>query len=479
MTILNHIQCIISFWDEKTGKRFIDFVKSPYFNKNEVISLLAEGIVRYSKLLLQKEMDEVDFWEKIFPHESFMPYKKHRLYTKLLSLIEDFLIVHQSLQNKPYNRKVLIENYIEKQYEKLVGIEIERYMIELKKISYVNNTYLRNILELEELRLTHSWQLQRRGKHHSDIFNPLIQALDNYYYFYRLELCTYLQYIQIMQYTDTTEESENFIPKTLALIEQNPYILDSPHAKVYYYIVKMYQESVDFSLEILQVIKQFESSFEDRELLTNIFTHLRSFHIFKAQKGNEISLASINALYQASIEKGLMYNKSGYVMVSVFLNYIQFSITIDPKSNVIRSFIDKYIPRIQPNSQEDVLRIAEAIQAFDQEDYTLVHKKIRQAKMPDVIINLQVRRLEMKTYYEQHDIDSVIHTLNSFRVFLQRCDNLQAHIIQANRNFASELKRLIDIKFKDIAITKEAIARMKEMDFLVEYWWLKEKWEGH
>lgn len=477
MTIPHHIQSIIFAWDDKTCKRFIEFVKSPFFNKHEVITLLAEGLIKYRKQLLQKDWNETAFWEIVFPKELYVPYKKHRLYSKVLTLIEDFIIVQQSLQDNAHHRKSLIDNYIENQHQKLADTEIKKYALELRKGSTLNNGHLKNVLELEELRLSHSWQFQRRGKLKSDIFNPLIKALDSYYYIYRLELCTYLQYLQNMQYTDTIEQSENFIPKTLALIEKNPYILNSPHAKAYYYIVKMYHESIDFSFEIIDLIKKYESSFKADEL-TNIFTHLRSFHIFKAQKGNETSLYSITALYETCIDKGWIYNTSGYIMVSIFLNYIQFSIYLNSGNDVINTFINAYKIKIHPNYREDVLLIAQAMQAFVKADYSQVIKKLQLAKVPDVMVNLQVRRLEMKTYFETEEIESLISAINAFRVFIQRCDNLQTHIVQANRNFASELRRLVESKYIDTRANKEAMTRMKDMDFLVEYWWLKEKWEG-
>lgn len=473
MTILHHIHTIISAWDNKRSIRFMQFVSSPFFNEHENITKLAEAFIFVQK----KEWNELSFWENAFPNEQFASYQKHRLSHAVLNLIESFLIVEQTLKDFPHNRKILIDHYIKSQQKDVADLEIEKYGVALNESLTFNKEHLKQVLEWEELRLSHSWQFERRGSLKRDIFTPLINTLDYYYYIYRLELCTYLQYFQNIQHADEVEQVERFIPNTLSLIEQNPHVLKAPHAKAYYYIVKMYHQSIDFSMEIIAIIEENESVFKLSEL-TNIFTHLRSFHIFKAQKGNALSLTAINSLYQTCIEKGWVYDGNGNIMISIFLNYIQFKSLLSTNNKDTNDFIDKYKSKIKPNLEANTLLIAAAIQAFSKADYTLVIQNVRSAQMPDVMVGFQVRRLEIKTYFEMGDIDRLTNSLNTFRVFIQRCKNIQAHILRANRNFISEIRRIIDCPLITPQIQNEAIERMKKMDFLVEYWWLKDKWQG-
>lgn len=474
MTILHQIHTIISAWDNKRSIRFMQFVSSPFFNEHENITKLAEALIIAQK----KQWNEFSLWDDAFPNETLLPYQKHRLSHAVLSLIESFIIVEENLKDFPHNRKILIKHYLKTQQKDFANLEIEKYGAALNESLTFNKEHLKQVLEWEELRLTHYWQFERRGNLKRNVFTPLINTLDYYYYIYRLEVCTYLQYFQSIQHADEVEQIERFIPNTLSLIEQNPHILKAAHAKAYYYIVKMYHESIDFSMEIIAIIEENEAVFKVSEL-TNIFTHLRSFHIFKAQKGNTLSLTAINSLYQTCIEKGWVYNANGNIMVSIFLNYIQFKILLDVDSQDINHFINTYKAKLKPNYETNTLLIAAAIQAFSKADYALVIQNVRSAHIPDVMVGFQVRRLEIKTYFEMGDIDRLVNSLNTFRVFIQRCKNIQAHILRANRNFISEVRRIIDCPLVTPQIRNEAIERMKKMDFLVEYWWLKDKWQMH
>ncbi len=474
MTILHQIHSIISTWDDKRSIRFMQFVSSPFFNEHENITKLAEAFIIAQK----KQCDEFSFWEKAFPDDILLPYQKHRLSHAVLSLIESFLIVEETLKDFPHNRKILIEHYLKTQQKDFTELEIEKYGAALNESLTFNKDHLRQVLSWEELRLSHSWQFECRGNLKRDVFTPLINTLDYYYYIYRLELCTYLQYFQNIQHPDEVEQVERFIPNTLSLIDKNPHILKAAHAKAYYYIVKMYHESVDFSIEIITLIQENEAVFELTEL-TNIFTHLRSFHIFKAQKGNSLSLTAINSLYKTCIEKGWVYDVNGNIMASIFLNYIQFEILLGVKNEDINNFINTYKVKLKANIKMNILLLAEAFLAFTKTDYPLVITNVRKARMPDVMVSFIIRRLEIKTYFQMGDIDRLINSLNTFRVFIQRCKNIQVHILRANRNFISEVRRIIDCPIITIEIQSEAIERMKKMDFLVEYWWLKDKWQAH
>ncbi len=474
MTIYEKILCFVSFLSEENKKRLVECVDSPFFNTHENLSEWVKGLLIFEdKLKGEEPWEEAYFWEVIFPNQEFSIHRKYRLYRKVVVLLEDFLVTTQALDSFFYRKKTLINYYMEHQCHELAQEEIGQYEAKLRKVAVHDTFYLDAAIEIEGLKVTQSWQFEQRGKFPTALFSPLIKALDNYYYAYRLQLCAHLQYIEGMQ---LSKDNIYYIQHTLSQIEQNITIWVFPHVQAYYYLVKMFQTSTDFSQKIIAVISKHEQEFPLTEL-TSIYARLRGFYTFEAQKGDKDALSTIYNLYKTSIEKGWVYDQHGYIIPNVFLNFLQYSIYFYQNPDFLPQLIEEYSSKIAPTAQESCLLIAEAIAAFVGKNYELVLYNVRTAKMLDVMISLKVRRLEMKTYFEMGDIDSLTNSVNTFRVFIQRCENLQKHIVQANRNFASEVYHLLNAAHIGTAISKKAEIRLKKMDFLVEYWWLKEKWK--
>ncbi|MGH2575420.1 MAG: hypothetical protein ACRDFC_06950, partial [Ignavibacteria bacterium] len=95
-------------------KRFGDFVKSPYHNKNKNLISLYELLSKFSPYFDNHELTREGISKFIYPRENYREQKVDLLVSDFKNLLEDFLIFEEGSKNKIQQKNLLLRAFRER-----------------------------------------------------------------------------------------------------------------------------------------------------------------------------------------------------------------------------------------------------------------------------------------------------------------------------------------------------------------------------
>lgn len=431
-------------------KQLKSFVDSPFFNKNQNLKKLISFIQIHAPSFEGDSFTYQEAYIFVFKNEAFKKDKVIKLMSKLFSLTEQFIIHTRVKKNEVSNKLQLLKYYNQQNLAHYFEMTFAKIKKRQKSSTIKNNQWS-----------YHQFQLEREyaaflGANADDGTGDInLQTTNNALDIFYLEMK--LKYLCCMKNRQrlTSFSYEFTLQKELEIYFQNNPLTQEPLIVVWrnaYHLLSN-QDSEEHYHALKSSLEQFASQIEiiDKRLF---YTYLENTAKFVFPDFFE----ELFSLYQIQIKQGIFYTNS-FFGPPIFKNIVTVALRLN-KLDWTTDFIETHYDKIVPDNKEkgDIYFLCLALLLFEKGKYDDALDILNQAKMVNLYIKLEERRLRLKIYFEMDYHLPFEDGINSFRKFLsENRKDIADYWLEANRNFLNTVYYL----FKTIKNDKKRLHKLK------------------
>ncbi len=447
--------------------RFRQFVRSPYYNQREELSVLLEYFLQFWPDIAAGPLDKEAAFEAVLPGQEYEDKQLRYRMSWLNKLLEQFWLAEQQGSEGLRNSSLLMDQLSERGLHKAYR-QTERQLEEaLKQEESKDAEYFRCRLRWAEAR-ERDFQRKRQRR-----YDPALQEasdqLDRYYFLKRLMFaCAMLDRQAILQ----ADYQPGLSPDWLQHLEAQAFF-GEPLIEIYYFIFKALQEEADES-HFRRLRSKLEEISEkvSRARLQEIYHVTINYCARKIRRGKEAYVGEALQLYTTGIEQGILLEKEE-LSPWTFTNVVKLALRLK-RYGWIENFIQRYAPRLPDAFRENALHynLAELYYYTERHDEAQLH--LNQVAYSDLNYYLGARTMLAKIYYEQDEEEPLLSLLAAFTIFLKRNKELSGQIKQTFLHFCELLYQLVRRRPEKLQPLGE---RIQQTSPLTDKAWLLEQWK--
>ncbi|MGB1207056.1 MAG: hypothetical protein ACPG5B_15530 [Chitinophagales bacterium] len=446
-------------------KQLQEYVYCDFLNKSREAARLCDFI--YQSDNSNAALDKKKAYQYAFQQKTYQDSKMRRLMSALLKLIEDFLLYMYQQANEKKQKINLAEIYFLRGLPKHFNSTIRGCEKLQNADTQINEEYYYRQYLIEDIK---SQYLSRQDKRRTEPnLEQVSHTLDVFYLISKLKkLCAIYVYKNLFKY----EYDVKMLDEILLHIAENDYS-NTPAIPLYYsaLLVLMGKNDKDYFAELKYLLHKHNDSLalqEGKEL------HLiaRNYCIKKLNKGEAKYGQELFELYETGLNNkvlfsdDLLYTWTYKNIVAVGLKLKNFDWT--------EKFIHHYKSFLPTKQREDAFAFNLARLFFEKNEYQQVIQLLNTMKIDELTVQLDVKVILLKTYYELEEWNVLFLLIDSFKIFLRRKKGLGYHK-DNYRNIIKYVKQLSNVNHYD----KEAVQKLKqeitETHLLTEKKWLLQK----
>ncbi len=482
----NNLIRILNSFSRKEMTRFVEFSRSPYFNKHQEVGMLIDYLNKSYPDFNSQNCQRKVIYKSLFPQQKHNQSHLALLFTYSIRLLDKFLIQEQFKENIAYHKVLLLRNLRQRKQYKYYEKTMMSLENELETSQYKNSTHY----NLRFLKASESdAYFTQRSKHENDDSIQLKQNnLDNYYLAEKLrDACEMIVRSNILKVNYSTGLLESVLSEVRRNIK---YYETIPSISVYFHIYQMIVKTGHaYYFEALPVLQKY-SSFFPYEELQNIYNYLQNYCIEQINKGESQFLKETFNLFKDQLDKELLMDENGFLDQWHYKNIVTTAIRLK-EMEWAKQFIENYKERLHPEVVENAYTYNLASYYYSTKQFGQVLDLLVKVEYTDIQYNLGAKSLLLRTYYDLEENEALLSLTRSFKQYLNRnrlipetrrqgMSNLirftnRACSIKANIGFDSktksqkELKKLMEeIQSKDPIINQDWLdSKIEELKRLI------------
>ncbi len=435
---------------------FRDFVASPFFNKNEELSLLYAYLKKCAPNFSARQLKREKVYKKLFPQKQYNEKHLNYLMSFLLKLCEKFLGLTTFYADGSLADAYTLEAFMERGLDKQYQYQNKRVTEELEKRVAKDSHYLYEQYRLHELRNRHF--IQQRLRKNDQNLQLASDYLNLFYLSAKLKLnCEMLDRERILPITYQIEHPQQLLAWKHNNYEQSYHLID-----IYQLIYQLQQtkNNVSHFHTIRQQLNQYEPNFSLQELRI-IFIHLINFCSQQIREGKIELAAEALDLYLEGIRKTILLDK-GILSPWTFKNIIKLQLGLQQYKEA-ETFIQEKYTLLEEGFQSDAYHYNLADLHYRQQQFGPALDHLNQVTFSDIHYNLGSREMLIKIYYDQEEHELCAAQLEAFRIFLLRNNKVPKNIKAPYRNFIDILHTLIKAPPRERHLVAAKIHQTKQV----------------
>ncbi|MEO8666076.1 MAG: hypothetical protein ABI462_11335 [Ignavibacteria bacterium] len=450
---------IIRTFSKDELKSFEDFVRSPYFNKNENVERLFLEIKKYMPDFMNEDLEKEKIWSKLFPEKLYNYGILKNLIFDLGKLCENFLIIEHSRNDEFRNTIDLMTLLCNRGISKVLFSKIDAFEKRLKTMELAGSKYQ----AADYYDTLH--KLQSMKAYSNRLFDPksssyqeIVSAGENFIYSFMIRL--YKLYNNIDAFKDTDnyknailifnflkELNKNFGSNILSNNE-NKTERDQIILKCFFDMnLALYPDAAATNYQ------DFRRSFDDcidlvskadlQDLLVCLSNSLRDR--YSKDPGSQINIQKEKFyIFNLEIEKGT-YLRLNVVDENDFINYMLIAFSLGEFES-IEKFYKKISDKIAEDKKINIDSLTSAYLAFGKKEFNESLKYLSKITHDFFVMKYYVKNLEIMNYYELNDFVSFSYLLDSYKHFLSGNKSVIDHHRQVAEGFFKIVNRMFKVK---------------------------------
>ena len=429
----------------------MDFVASPYFNKNDKTLRLLHYLLRTNSPTFAEATKKLT--------NETPPTKKYilNLMSKLVKLYDCFLAI-EKLTSKPFELKLaVIESYdelnraswFEKNWTKLL-VNCENEMVQ-------DAQQMHKIYRIHRL-MGHSFT-RSDVRQNDENLQVLGNSLDVYYIAEKLRItCEMLNRKNIVN----TPYDIAFVESVIHEIDKNrERYLDFPVINIYYLIYKTFMdESNESHYTDLKVALQKHYHQFNKDEAREMYVFAQNYCIKKINQGSKNYYDEIFQLYKQLLENGV-------ILVDDELSEWDYKNIVTTGTRLrqykwVLQFIEDYRLKLNKSIRKNAHQYNLANFYYSVKDYDKAISLLSMTDFTDVYYALGARSILLKSYYEQNELEAFQSLVQSFKIYLRRNKTISKYQYQTHLNLVKLLDKLFRLKYR--SPTMRTKTKLRELD---------------
>lgn len=457
---------LLNSFSADESRRFIEYISSPFFNKNEKVVKLYRQIIKAGGNPAKLEKEYV--YKKIVRDKTYNDSSMRSLIFTLTHLAEEYLGYINYMQKADINIvRELNARHLDKSFEKKMKLA-EGKLENIKNLN-VEDYYSKYVLSAEQViyNSRNSRYLTVKDKPGKDMmkFNDYLVI-----FFIKSMIANYT----LLVHMETTVS----LPVSLKKLERVMGILKE----------SLSEDMPEFILDLKMLKLLMEGKEEDYFELKRLL--MEKPEISEDLGGNLITLLNYCIAKSYAVDK---FNKEAFDIVKLVLKFkvhaarggymppLMYKNFVIPALRLkeyewAEKFIEDYKSELDPDKKENAYYLSRSNLYFSKGDFKGALESLSRVQNEDIFYKLEIKQILLKIYYELGMYGEAMDLCDTYRHFFPRNSLITEHLSKAAQNFIKFMSKLVKIKTgadkSDIPIM---IKQIKETDEIFARQWLLKK----
>lgn len=454
---------ILASMSEKDRAFFRQFAGAPLFNKEQNVTALYDLVVP----ALDDPPDNAALFAQLYPGEPFNDGRMRYLKAQLYSLLRKYLFVRQP--DMLFEDAAVLRYLQEKKLDDLYRKEENKLQADLQaEWPTESAAYLRRYFLYFEQHNYHT----KTNRVATEYLEQLNLNADLFFIVEKLKLaCTALNLRRLYKVQAETSLLEPILQHVQAsrLHDQHPLL------GIYYHAYQMLASNEVESYHRLKSLLLEENRHYPVNEIKDAYLLAMNFCILEINKGNTGFYKEAFQLYEQGI-RNLILLENGYLSPITYSNAITIALRAGAYDNALQ-FIETNKKILQGSEQESFYFFNLSKYYFDTGNFEKVIELYYQSNIRELILNIQVRVIQVKAFYERNETEICENLIDNLRQLLSRKGILAYHKDNYS-NFCKIFKQMLATNRYDKKALQELQDRTNRLSPLSEKNWLLEKIAG-
>jgi len=429
---------ILRVFNKREIRNLRKWIISPIGNQREDVILLFECLLKDERYQMNNSLSKTDIFDQVYNNVLYDDAKMRQLVFFGMKTLEEYVIYQELRKDEIKARIALADFYRERKLDKIYqkNFKILRKLHE--DHPYRNCDFLKNEYLIQEEEYISSSRSKR------SISLNLQEVSDSLHQTFIAEKLRQSYLMLAHQSVYQTDYKIGLIDEILKEVGQNEVLLNTPAIALYYYGYKSNTEK--------------ENTTHFKNLKKNIFKH---GHLFPKGELRDISMMAINycigqmnrgkdkfireafELYQQGFKNGIfLYNN--FVSPWTFHNVVVAGLKLKDFPSV-QNFINDNQIYLEDKYRESFVNYSFALFYYEKGDYSKAMNYLLHYEHDEMLINLRVKIMLLKIYYQQDEINALESLLGSMRTYLSR-KKIMGYHKEGVKNIIRLTKKLLKVK---------------------------------
>ncbi len=460
---------LLKTFSQAEYKKFRDFVRSPYFNKNKNVIKLNEKLSKFYPAFDDAELDEKNLYRHVFGNLKFDYFRIKNLVSDLYNLAIEFIRLHPN-----------IHTAFDKDYNMLVELRTRKlWNLHKKAVTSLADKF--NSTEIRDSVFLYNNYLLTMEYHLSNVLekpNSIKMIFDEFLSFYEFSMLNLLKFYNLMMHIS----KENNIKLDMKMLDdviryiENNAVSSNPTIEAYKNLVLLAfkrDEKYYFSLKEYFISQYKNISYEDSYY---IIMYLTGYCTDRYNlDGDRRFIKESCDLLELSYRNNMV--TLGELMYPNFINYVKVY-TRAGRADLALKFISDYKDKLPVKLQQSCINLANAYIEFSKKKYSAALGLISKVSLPWIIMKIQVKLMQIELCYHLGYYEDIRSLAESFKKSLLKDESISEDYRISILSFIKHILQLVNInelndkkaREQEISLLRQSVESGQPNHFGIRLW---------
>lgn len=468
---------LLSKLSSKQMKELSDFVKSPFFNKNESVEKLFEYLRVSHPDFKQAKIEKEFIYNKLFSPAEYNDSFMRMLIFRLTELSEKYL-AYSEMTRRPADENIyltgsLLELGLDKNAQRVIN-QTEK---ELKQLKIKEGKYFLKKYEIEKLKHIIYSRSYKATTVKDKPDETLLEESNNLTEFFLIRILQSYRYLLNKGQTVNSHYELDFLPYIMKFLEnEGKHYLKNNIISLLYRQVSLQLDPSDEKLfyGIKNELCSDSTLIEDEDRRDGAIV-LVNLCIERGYKGREEFYRMVLEIDEYLVGRNL-YNrvKGGYFDSEMFMNIVTIALRVG-RVEWAKEFIEINFKKLAPDIMENVRNFTYARLYFKTRELDKALHYISKVTYTDLHMKINARITSITIHYEVGNIEEVLMQIENFRKYIQHDKLLSSGHRKISSNFIKFTGSICKARYSPRINLQELKKSIVECEMVNNRQWLIEK----
>ena len=465
--------------NEEELRLFGDFIRSPYFNKREVLIRLYDLISKHAPDYTSNALKKENIYKKLFPGKEYNEQTLRSRISEFSNLVKEFLADISSKRDEFSKRKYLIEELTRRKKFEMSEKYINETVQHLEKDSKLGQEFFLNKHKMLLEHITLWTATEQKNKALESAYERSELSLNHFF----LDLLKIQSDLICFEIETKKKRGFSFAQLFMEKFDFEGYINilkkknyeHFPIIASYYYgnLSMLHPEEEKYFFQLKDLIYKYYDKFDMSEL-DNFWSMLSNCaYVNFLKKGNRFQL-EVHEINKFFITNNL-YDKNNPFSAIGYQNILINAITANDL-DWGEKFVDEFKEKLAPEVVTNRYNYCKAIICYERKDHEASIAHLNKVKSNFWDLKFSVRLIYLKNFYELGDGDQVSSLINSSRYFFStNNENLPEYVTERFKLTINYISKLSNAKFSGKRLDYGDLKEAENADDCYYKSWVLEK----
>lgn len=442
----------------KDLRDFKAYVSSPYFNEREALKKLLNVLEKvFVKGKGNSSREKI--YAQVYGDNTFKEATLKTNMSQLLGLLRDFMAFSKFKEDKVIQNRYFLRKLNDIQEQKYFPKYHASSLSYLKKAPLPAADRYHETMILEEE--YHAFRYRQPGRDPQDHMRNAVEHLGTSFL---IRMLRYILRVQDRIGTFQEAHRSDFMDRALVYIGER---LDSLPmvVRVYYqlYIAITHPMEMEHYALAKALLSDASPRFSKMEA-NELYTLALNFVARKLNEGDLSFLPRTFELYSEMLEREIIVDK-GKIFPWNFKNIVNVGLRLG-KFAWVENFIEEWQAKVSPDYAQNAYHFNQGTLAYYRREYANAEREFNLVLLDyeDIFYGLNARGYLLQIYYETGNARGLESLIHSFRMFLDRNQEISQAKKRQYIAFINHLRKLTNIPLRDVERLKKLRREILEKD---------------